>query len=296
MFARRHPYLFSMLVLSTIVAVTTLVVSGLVFWALKGRGMEFGERVGVVDVSGVITDARFTVESLVRFRKDRDVKAIVLRIDSPGGAVGPAQEIFREVEKTVEKKRVIASMGSVAASGGYYVAAAADGIVVNPGTITGSIGVVMGYTSFEALIEKIGIHPVVIKSGEYKDIGSPLRSMTESEKAIVQECIDTIHRQFIEAVAKGRELPLDKVESIADGRIFTGEQAKEWGLADRLGNLEDAVQWAAELGGIRGQVVTEYATKKDRSLLRYVLGSPLNEIVEGVARAPFFAYLYHPSR
>ena len=295
MFTRRHPYLFFLLIFCSIGTLAIVTLSGMALWASRGGRLEFGERVGVIEVSGVITDSRFVVESLARFRKDDGIKAIVVRIDSPGGAVGPAQEIFREIEKTVGTKRVIASMGSVAASGGYYVAVGADGIVANPGTITGSIGAVMGFTNFQGLIEKIGLRPVVIKSGEYKDLASPVREMTAGEKAILQECIDTIHSQFVSAVAHGRKLPLNKVEPIADGRIFTGEQAKEWGLADRLGNLDDAIQWAAELGGITGTVVTEYARRKDFSILQHLMGSWFSNILHSTVAGPFFGYLYRPS-
>jgi protease-4 len=190
------------------------------------------------------------------------VKAIILRIDSPGGGVGPSQEIHREVLKAKTRKKVVTSMGSVAASGGYYIACASDLIVANPGTITGSIGVLMEFTNIEELFKKIGIKGVVLKSGEHKDIGSPFREMTPDEKKILQEVIDNVHQQFIQAVADGRKMDRSKVTQIADGRILTGEQAKQAGLVDQIGNLQDAIDTTAKLVGIEGKPNILYPKKK----------------------------------
>ena len=217
---------------------------------------------GVIELVGAIVDSKKVVQQIKEFREAESVKSIVIRIDSPGGGVGPSQEIYREIQKTIPHKKVIASMGSVAASGGYYVAAATDGIIANPGTITGSIGVIMGYTNFEALMEKIGLHPVVIKSGEFKDMGSPVREMKERERQLLEALTLKIHRQFIRDIAQGRRVEMASIEPIADGRIFTGEEAREMGLVDRLGNFQDAVQWAGELGGIKGEVETIYPEKE----------------------------------
>jgi protease-4 len=190
------------------------------------------------------------------------VKAIILRIDSPGGGVGPSQEIHREVSKAKKKKKVVASMGSVAASGGYYIACASDAIIANPGTITGSIGVVMQFSNFEELLKKIGVKGVVLKSGEHKDIGSPLREMTPEEKKIMQGVLDDVHRQFIQAVAEGRNLDRAKVVQIADGRIFTGQQAKELGLVDQVGNLQDAIDFVAQEAKIEGKPNVLYPKRR----------------------------------
>ena len=156
----------------------------LIVFATRDNGGSGGEKVGVIEIPDVITDAKATLKALKRFRENPSVRAIVMRIESPGGAVGPSQEIYREVLKTVKTKKVVASLGSVAASGGYYSAAGADGIMANPGTITGSIGVIMGFANFQELLKKIGLVPVVIKSGEFKDVGSPVREMTDSERQI----------------------------------------------------------------------------------------------------------------
>ncbi|MGQ0665996.1 MAG: signal peptide peptidase SppA [Nitrospiraceae bacterium] len=213
------------------------------------------DRIALIRVEGVILDSQTTVGELKRFSENPSVKAIVLRIDSPGGGVVPSQEIHDAVKRarTKNNKAVIASMGSVAASGGYYIAAATDRIVANPGTLTGSIGVIMETANVEGLLQKIGVEGVVIKSGKYKDVGSPLRKMSEEERGLLQAVMDDVHKQFIEAVAEGRAIELTDAQALADGRIFTGRQAKEAKLVDELGDLEDAIQLAADVAGIEGE-------------------------------------------
>jgi protease-4 len=213
------------------------------------------DRIALIRVEGVILDSQTTVGELKRFSENPSVKAIVLRIDSPGGGVVPSQEIYDAVKRarTKNNKAVIASMGSVAASGGYYIAAATDRIVANPGTLTGSIGVIMETANVEGLLQKIGVEGVVIKSGKYKDVGSPLRKMSEEERGLLQAVMDDVHKQFIEAVAEGRAIELADAQALADGRIFTGRQAKEAKLVDELGDLEDAIQLAADVVGIEGE-------------------------------------------
>jgi protease-4 len=213
----------------------------------------FGDKIAIVEIKGVITQSSGIIEEINQYQEDEGVKAIILRIDSPGGGVGPAQEIHREILKVKSKKRVVTSMGSVAASGGYYIACASDLIIANPGTITGSIGVLMEFTNIEELFKKIGIKGVVLKSGEHKDIGSPFREMTPEEKKIIQEVIDNVHQQFVQAVAKGRKMDQAKVMQIADGRILTGEQAKQIGLVDQIGNLQDTIDIVAKMVGIEGK-------------------------------------------
>ncbi|MBW1796861.1 MAG: signal peptide peptidase SppA [Deltaproteobacteria bacterium] len=220
--------------------------------------LSFGDKIGVIPIDGTITQSIDITTELVRLKKDTGIKAIILRINSPGGSVGPTQEIYREIRKTIQTKKVVASMGSVAASGGYYIAAGADKIVANPGTITGSIGVIMHFVRLEELLNKIGIGLEVLKSGEFKDIGSPNRELTEREKELLNALIADIQRQFEEGVAEGRNLPLEKVRQIADGRIFSGAQAKELGLVDVLGNFQDAVEIAKNLAGIKGDVTLVY--------------------------------------
>jgi protease IV len=278
-FSRRHPYLFFILSFTIIVSVLTLGVSSLVALGKKSTNLEFGEKVGVVEIKGVISEAQHITRALKRLRNDDSIKAIVVRIDSPGGAVGPAQEIFSEILKTRKTKKVVASFGSIAASGGYYVAAAADGIIANPGTITGSIGVIMTFTNLQTLFEKIGMTPTVIKSGKYKDVGSPNRKMTADEQQMLQKLVDGIRAQFVNAIATGRNIAPAKVEPLADGRIFSGQEAKELGLIDKLGNFEDAIEWAGRLGGIKGKIETEYTTKDKYPFIRYLLESSFNTLV-----------------
>ncbi|MFQ5992635.1 MAG: signal peptide peptidase SppA, partial [Nitrospiraceae bacterium] len=183
------------------------------------------------------------------------VKAIVIRIDSPGGGVVPSQEIYDAVNRIRKdsNKTVLASMGTVAASGGYYIATATDRIIANPGTLTGSIGVVMELANLQQLFKKLGVESVVIKSGRYKDMASPFRKMTREDRAILQSVLDDVHAQFIDAVAEGRSLDVTAVRSLADGRIFTGRQAQEVKLVDELGDLEHAIRLAAEMAGIEGK-------------------------------------------
>ena len=246
------------------------------------RELPFGDRIAVVEIKGVITQSFNVIEEIHRYQEDDGVKAIILRIDSPGGGVGPSQEIHREVMKVrgEAKKKVLVSMGSVAASGGYYIACASDLIVANGGTITGSIGVVMEFTNLEELLKKIGIKGVVLKSGEHKDIGSPFREMKPEDKKIIQEVIDNVHQQFIQAVAVGRKMDRAKVAEIADGRIFTGEQAKQLGLVDSIGNLQDTIDIAAKLVGIVGKPSVVYPVKKKLSFWDLLFNNMASAMVE----------------
>jgi protease-4 len=272
-------------------------VAALFLFGKRDSTFEFGEKVGVVEIQGVITDAKPIVSQLKKFRKNEAIKAIVLRIDSPGGGVGPSQEIYSEVKKTTGEKKVVASMGAIAASGGYYVAAAADHVMANPGTITGSIGVVIEFANVEELFKKIGLSAYVIKSGEYKDVGSPLRKMTPKERKLLQGFIDNVYEQFVTAVAEGRQMPEKEVRAIADGRIFSGEQAHELGLLDSLGSMEDAIALAAQLGGIEGDPSVVYAEEKKFSLLEFLLGSKVSEAIDRITGGALHSgYLYVPGR
>ncbi|MEK7841272.1 MAG: signal peptide peptidase SppA [Deltaproteobacteria bacterium] len=239
---------------------------------LSGGGLPFGDKVAVVEVEGIITEPESINKQIKEFGERDDIKAIVVRINSPGGGVGPSQEIYREIKRVSAKKKVIASMGAVAASGGYYIAVAANKIIANPGTITGSIGVIMEFANAEELLSKIGFKGYVIKSGEYKDIGSPLRSMKEDEKKLLQNVIDDVHRQFVDVVAENRKLKVDVVKKIADGRIFSGQQAKEIGLVDEIGNFQDAIDIAASMSNIKGKPIVLYPEKKGIRLWDIIFG------------------------
>ncbi len=213
-----------------------------------------GEKVAVVELIGPIYTSQRIVRQFKIYGKEKSVKAIVFRIDSPGGGVAASQEIYQAVKKVRAKgKPVIASMGSVAASGGYYVACGADTIMANPATTTGSIGVIAEIPNVTGLLNKIGIKFEVIKSGRFKDTGSPYRNMTAADRRYLQSAIDDFFDQFVNVVVQERKLPRKKVLKLADGRVFTGRQAKENGLVDLLGDYEDAISLAAELGGIQGK-------------------------------------------
>lgn len=248
--------------------------------SLVGRPANFaiGDKIGVIEVFGVIADSRQVIEQLHDFRDNENIKAIVLRVDSPGGGVGPSQEIHDEVKAVDAQKPVVVSMGSVAASGGYYIAAPAREIVANPGTITGSIGVVMEFTNFQELLDKIGLSSVVVKSGEYKDIGSPAREMTSKEREILQNLIDDVHSQFVQSVAKGRNLNEEDVRQLADGRIFSGRRAMEMGLVDRMGNLGVAIKLAAELSGVDGEPNVVYPPVKGPRFIDFFIEQTLNRL------------------
>ncbi len=237
--------------------------------AMVGR-----ERIALVRIEGPILNSRATVDEVKAYGDDPLVKAIVLRIDSPGGGVAPSQEIYHAVRRVREDngKTVVASMGSVAASGGYYIAAASDHILANPGTLTGSIGVIMQLANVETLMDNIGVKNIVIKSGRYKDTGSPFRPMADEDRRVLQSVMDDAHRQFIEAVADGRSLDVADVERLADGRVLTGQQAKDARLVDELGGLHAAVTRAAAMSGLTG-VPPVVETPRQFSFRDWLIGS-----------------------
>ena len=215
--------------------------------------------VGVVDVRGLITNSDDVVSALERFRTSETIGAVVLRVDSPGGAVAPAQEIYGELARLREAKSVVASLGSLAASGGYYIASACNSIVANPGTLTGSIGVIMAVHNLEELANWAGIRETVIKSGPYKDIANPLRRLKPEEQALLQNMVDEVHSQFVADVAAGRHMTEEEVRKLADGRLYSGAQAREIGLVDHLGGYEEALRIAADAAGIEGEPRTIWA-------------------------------------
>ncbi len=245
-----------------------------------GTGQVMGaDKVALVRIEGPIIDSQRFVDEIRQYVDDNSIKAIVLRVDSPGGAVAPSQEIYTEVKRAVQTKKVVASMGSLAASGGYYVVAPATMIVANPGTITGSIGVIMEIPNFEGLMDKIGIKTTTIKSGKYKDMASAMRELTTEERRLLQGVMDDVHEQFIQAVAEGRGMTVEEVTEFADGRIFSGRQAKEIGLVDELGNLQDAITLCARLAGIEGEP-TVVSTKEEISFLKLLRGELSGKVTD----------------
>ncbi|SHI58334.1 signal peptide peptidase A. Serine peptidase. MEROPS family S49 [Malonomonas rubra DSM 5091] len=209
-----------------------------------------GEKIGVLEVRGAIFDARQMTAQIDEFRDNSSVKAVVLRIDSPGGGVAPSQEIYAELKQLAKEKPLIVSMGAVAASGGYYLAIAGERLFANPGSITGSIGVIMSFPDYRELMDKVGVKNEVVKSGRFKDIGSSYREFSAADRELLQEMIDDVHAQFVDAISEGRNLPVDRLRPYVDGRLFTGRQAKQIGLIDELGTFNDAVKYAAKVAGL----------------------------------------------
>jgi protease-4 len=271
MSGNKRPILTVFVILGIIVLFLGMVLTVVLSLSGSRFSLSLRERIGVIPIEGPITESQQIIKQLVDFKKDQRIKAIILRVNSPGGGVAPSQEIYREVRKTLPTKKVVASMGSVAASGGYYIASAADKIVANPGTLTGSIGVIMEFVQLEDLLKKLGIGMEVLKSGEFKDIGSPHRRMSEREKELIRNLILEIKGQFVEAVAQGRNISVEKVQEIADGRILSGAQSKELGLVDQLGNFEDAVDLAKSMAGIKGEVTLVYPKRTRAALWDLIL-------------------------
>ena len=277
---KKRPILTAFLILIGICAVFFLMVFGLSHFGDQYTYGFGGDRIGVVKIEGTIVDSEPIIEKIIKFRKSKNIKAIILRINSPGGMVAPSQEIYQEVKKACREKKVVVSMESIAASGGYYIACTADKIVANPGTLVGSIGVILQIENIEELLSKIGLKREIVKSGKYKDIGSMTRPMTEEEEAILQGFSDNIYYQFVDAVAEGRDMKREEVLKLADGRIFTGEQAIKLGLIDRLGNLQDTRSMTGEMVGIEGEPKVVYPKKKRPSVFDFIF----EEASESVAR------------
>jgi protease-4 len=257
-------------VLVSVVGIAILFISTFLTVKLftKGDNSILNENsIAIVEIKEMIIDSEEIIKQLHYSRDQDDIKAIVLRIDTPGGVVGPTQEIYEEIKKLKKNKPIVVSMGSVAASGGYYIATPANCIYANPGTITGSIGVLMKLANVQSLLNKIGVDSLVLKSGEYKDTGSPVRAITSGDKKILQGIIDSMYEQFVRAVAEGRKLPVQKVKEIADGRIFTGEQALKLHLVDKLGNLHDAIDEATKIAKIKGKPNIIYPPRTKKSFM-----------------------------
>ncbi|MBS4015977.1 MAG: signal peptide peptidase SppA [Candidatus Latescibacteria bacterium] len=243
--------------------------------------------IAVIEVEGIIYDSKSIVRQLKNYTKNPLIKGILIRIDSPGGGVAASQEIYTEVKNAKAKgKKIVVSMGAVAASGGYYIACPADIIVANPGTLTGSIGVIMQFPIVDELLKKVGVRFETVKSREHKDIGSPFRTLTDKERKLLDEMTTDIYNQFIEAIEQNRNLPREKILPYADGRIFSGQQALSYGLVDSLGSYEDAIKITANLCGItkEPQIIKE---RPRFSLLNRIVSRSLNRLL-----LPIPLYLY----
>ena len=267
---KKRPFLMASLVIGSIFLFFLMVV--VVAGMLHGNSVvPVGEKVGILEVRGVIVDAQRIIEQIDDFRQTDSVKAVVLRVDSPGGGVGPSQEIYSELKRLASEKPLVVSMGSVAASGGYYLAVAGERLFANPGTITGSIGVIMSFPDYQEIMGKIGIKTEVIKSGRFKDIGSSTRDFTVADRDLLQGMIDNVHSQFVTAISEGRNIPVDRLQPFVDGRIFTGQQAFDAGLIDELGTLNDAVRYAGESAGIGDDPAVIYPEPEEKSFVERLI-------------------------
>jgi len=291
--ARRHPVLRGLAIVVVVAAGLAALVVGLA--VLRGEPLgerfSFGNTVAVVEVRGVISDAADTVEALDRLRQHDATVGVVLRVDSPGGAVAPSQEMYDAVWRLRARKPVVASLGNVAASGGYYVASAADVVVADPGTLTGSIGAIMEVHNVASLAEKLGVSQTVVKSGRFKDVGQPLRPMTDEERVLLQRMVDDVLGQFVDAVARGRGMEAGRVRALADGRVYSGAQAREVGLVDELGGLADATRIVWARAGQAGEPRVTHVRMRSRPWWLDLLGESLLP-----ARTPLaggLLFLYH---
>lgn len=250
------------------------------------------DKVAVLRVQDVILDSQIYLESINSIAKDENVKAVVVRIDSPGGAVGPSQEIYSELKNLGEELPIVASIGGVGASGGYYIACASEKIYANPGAITGSIGVIAQFASYEKLLNWAKVDVEVIKSGRYKDVGSAFREMNEQDKQYIQQLIDNVYDQFKDAVAQSRDLDQKQIDSVAQGKIYTGEQALNLKLIDELGTINDAISAAGTLGGIEGDPEVVNFPKKKFSFQDFLNSKIDTSILTGVPTKTRFGLFY----
>lgn len=276
-----------------VIALMTLAGLALAMFSAMGTApdLAFGGRIAVVEINGVIADDAMFLRDIRRLRRDGSVRGWVVDINSPGGVVAPAQSMYETVRRirTEDGVPVVAAIGSVGASGGYYVALAADSIVALPGSITGSIGVIMEYPNVEELMEKVGVRMEVVKSGEQKDLGSPFRSMGPEDRALMAALVTDVHDQFIQAVADARGLPVDEVRTLADGRVLSGRQAQAAGLVDRMGNVDEAIRVAGRLAGLGAEprIVRPTPPREDwllDALLGEATARALQRIVTRVAQ------------
>ena len=232
----------------------------------------YKSKIAILEINGTIMDSKKIVDDLNDFNSNDDIKAIIVRLDTPGGAVAPSQEIYNKVKNiSIEnKKPIIASMGSVAASGGYYIAIGADKIIANPGTITGSIGVIINFPIAKDVVEKVGFKFNTIKSGKMKDAGSPYRDPTDEENIFFQDIVDDLYVQFVTEVSNQRKISINNLKNITDGRIFTGNKAYELGLIDTIGTFEDALNISKNLANISGEIDLVYPKDEKGKFIKMI--------------------------
>ncbi len=251
-FSQRHPFLFTLGVV-IVAMIFFLGIMALFKFKIKGFFLE-KNKIGLVNIYGVISDSRRIVGWIDKLKEDSDIKGVIVRINSPGGSVAASQEIYQAIRELSSVKPVVVSMGDIAASGGYYVACGATKIVANPGTITGSIGVIAKLPNIKKLLDKLGVKDEIIASGKFKATGSMTKELSKEEKEYIQSLVNDLHEQFVKAVSEGRHLPIEKVKKIANGKVYTGRQAKKLGLVDILGGFNTALREVIKLSKIKGKV------------------------------------------
>ncbi|MGX7948690.1 signal peptide peptidase SppA [Oleidesulfovibrio alaskensis] len=286
-FSQRHPFLFGMMLILVAVAL---------FWGAMAtlrllfgdEDFSGGQRLGLINVQGMLLDTTPYVDFAEELRRDPDVRGVLLRVNSPGGAVAPSQELHDAVKRLAASKPVVVSMGAAAASGGYYISVPATRIVANPSTLTASIGVKMEMGNVHELMKALGIHHVALTSGELKNAGSPFAEMTPREREYLQSVVMDMYDQFVQAVAEGRHLPPEDVRLVADGRAMTGRQALQAGLVDMLGDRHTAMQELLRLCNATGELPVQAGPEEKRSILRELFLSVLPAgVISGMDDAPY---------
>jgi len=283
------------LIFSIILTVIILIaiIIGVVYLISKIESKKFTvsseNSIGVIKIDSIIRDSSDVIKNLKEFVKNKKIKAIILKINSPGGAVVPSQEIYREILKLKKQKKIFAYIQSVGASGAYYIASACDKIFANPGSIVGSIGVIAEFINVKDLLYKIGIKSITIKSGKFKDTGNPVREMTEEEREYLKDLVMNIYDQFLLDVSKSRNIPIKNLKKIADGRVFTGKEALKLKLVDDLGNFDDVVDYIKKICKIKGEPQIVYP-KKSKSILKEIMDS-IEEFIHFKEKVEFM-YLY----
>ena len=280
----------SVLTILVVVVLSLMVVSGLVLAVILAAGggpsLTLGDRIAIITIDGVIGDDREVLEDIRRFRDDASVKGFVVAINSPGGEVGPSQSIYREIKRLRDSddRPVIAAINGVGASGGYYIALGADSIFANPGAITGSIGVIMEVPNVDGLMEKVGVRMQTVKSAEHKDIASPFREMSPSDREVLGAMVQDVYAQFVEVVAEERKQTREQLGATIDGRVLSGRQAQQAGLVDRLGNFNDAVASAGRMAGLGSEPKLLYPPEDDVTLMDAILGRAEASIANRLSR------------
>ncbi len=279
---KKHPVLSFILLFAGIITVSIALMLIIVNLS-TGKTTFQSKNIAIVKIEGPILESLDVLKELKEISLDKQIKAVVLRINSPGGAVSPSQEIYSQILKLKKDKKVVVSMGSLAASGGYYIACAADRIMANPGSTTGSIGVIIEFFGLQELIKKISVEPRIIKTGSHKGMGSPFKELTDRDRKYLQGITDNVYQQFIEAVSINRGIPLEKMTAVAEGKLFTGEQAQKIGLVDELGNIYDAIDLAKKLAGLPEDAGVKWP-EEPSPFERFMSGDDAKSLVHTVLR------------